>query len=104
MCTTTPRKRPRIHVLLIIAAHDDADSVACQVVPCRVHEAKARRRWAALVESVESAGGDVFIFSARHESGRQLLAFSGVAALLRFGMPELEEADPAELMAQLQIG
>jgi eRF1 domain 3 len=70
---------------------------------CRVHEAAARRRWVALVEGVEAAGGKVFIFSARHVSGRQLLDFSGVAAVLRFGMPELEESDPAELMAAMRI-
>ena len=56
-----------------------------------------------LVSSVEASGGKVFVFSARHESGKQLLDFSGIAAVLRFGMPELEDTDPAELLARLQL-
>ena len=68
-----------------------------------MHDVKARKQWVALVESVEAAGGDVFLFSSRHESGRQLLDISGVAAVLRFGMPELEDADPADLLAACHI-
>ena len=69
----------------------------------RVHDAALRKRWVALVEGVEAAGGRVFIFSARHESGKQLSDLSGVAAVLRFSMPELEDEDPAELMRRLQL-
>lgn len=70
----------------------------------RVHDAALRKRWVELVESVEASGGKVFIFSARHESGKQLSDLSGVAAVLRFSMPELEDEDPAELMRRLQLG
>eukprot|EP00892_Ulva_mutabilis_P009042 jgi/Ulvmu1/650/UM010_0021.1 len=69
----------------------------------RVHDVKARRRWVALVESVQEGGGKVYEFSSRHESGKQLQDFSGIAAVLRFPMPELEEEDPATLLAALEI-
>lgn len=70
---------------------------------CRVHDVKQRRRWVALVESVQAGGGQVFVFSTRHQSGKQLQDFTGIAAVLRFPMPELEEQDPAELLAALEI-
>lgn len=56
-----------------------------------------------VVEAVEDSGGKVFEFSSRHESGKQLQDFSGVAAILRFPMAELEEEDPAVLLAALEI-
>jgi stalled ribosome rescue protein Dom34 len=74
------------------------------MVSCRVHNVAQRKRWVALVESVQSGGGQVFIFSSRHESGKQLMAISGIAAILRFPMPDLEDQDPAELLAALEIG
>lgn len=68
-----------------------------------MHEAKARKRWVTLVEDVEATGGEVFVLSARHESGKQLLDISGVAAVLRFGLPDLEDTDPAELLANMTL-
>jgi protein pelota len=68
-----------------------------------VHDIKERRRWVSLVESVQAAGGQVLVFSTRHQSGKQLQDFTGIAAILRFPMPELEEQDPAELLAALEI-
>jgi protein pelota len=62
-----------------------------------------RRYWVKLVEDVQASGGQVHIFSSRHQSGKQLQDFSGLAAILRFPMPELEEQDPAELLAELHI-
>lgn len=64
---------------------------------------KQRRRWVALVEAVQAAGGAVHEFSARHESGKQLQDFTGIAAILRFPMPDLEEEDPATLLAALEL-
>ena len=57
----------------------------------------------ALVEAVQAGGGQVFVFSTRHQSGKQLQDFTGIAAILRFPMPELEEEDPAELLAKLEV-
>lgn len=36
-------------------------------------------------------GGDVKIFSSLHISGEQLEQLTGIAAILRFPMPELED-------------
>lgn len=52
-----------------------------------------RRRYVRLVESVRDQGGIVYIFSSLHVSGEQLQQLSGVAAILRFPMPEIEDED-----------
>ena len=69
----------------------------------RVKNAKARRKWVDLVEQVKSAGGKVHLFSARHASGQELELLSGAAAILRFPMPDLEDMDPADLLARLEL-
>jgi hypothetical protein len=56
----------------------------------RSSDMRTRRDYVALVESVKENGGDVKIFSTLHVSGEQLNQLSGVAALLRFPMPEAE--------------
>ncbi len=43
----------------------------------------------ALVDSVRANGGAVRIFSTLHTSGQQLALFSGVAAVLRFPLPDV---------------
>nr|CAG4641742.1 EOG090X07BV [Eurycercus lamellatus] len=50
-----------------------------------------RKQYVALVESVRDNGGIVRIFSSLHVSGEQLAQLTGVAAVLRFPMPELED-------------
>lgn len=50
-----------------------------------------RKEYVQLVDSVREAGGDVKIFSSMHLSGEQLEQLTGVAAILRFPMPELDE-------------
>lgn len=58
-----------------------------------------RKRYVKLVESVKENGGDVRVFSSLHVSGEQLGQLSGVAALLRFPMPDIandEDEDSAE--------
>lgn len=60
-----------------------------------------RRKYAELVEGVKGAGGEVHVFSAAHSSGEQLAQLTGLAAILRFPMPELEEIEippPPELL------
>ena len=52
-----------------------------------------RRKYATLVEEVESGGGKSFVFSAAHSSGEQLNQLTGVAAILRFPLPELEDQE-----------
>lgn len=45
------------------------------------------------MDSVRESGGDVRIFSSMHISGEQLEQLTGIAAILRFPMPELEDED-----------
>ena len=45
---------------------------------------------------MRESGGDALIFSGAHVSGEQLDQLSGIAAILRFPLPDLEdqELDP----------
>ncbi|XP_022917712.1 protein pelota [Onthophagus taurus] len=52
-----------------------------------------RKEYVQLVESVKESGGEVKIFSSMHISGEQLEQLTGIAAILRFPMPELDEED-----------
>ena len=61
----------------------------------RSQNVNERKMYVALVESVRDNGGEVRIFSSLHVSGEQLAQLTGIAALLRFPMPELED-DPLE--------
>ena len=45
------------------------------------------------MEGVAAGGGEALVFSAAHVSGEQLNQLSGVAAVLRFPLPELEDAE-----------
>ena len=55
-----------------------------------------RKVYAALVDGVREAGGKALILSGAHVSGEQLDQLSGIAAILRFPLPDLEdeELDP----------
>jgi len=46
-----------------------------------------------LVQSVKDGGGKVHIFSSLHVSGEQLKNLSGVAAILRYPLPEIEDEE-----------
>lgn len=50
-----------------------------------------RKHYVELVQSVKASGGRVHVFSSSHSSGEQLADISGIAAVLRFPLPELEE-------------
>ncbi|KAI8609427.1 eRF1 domain 1-domain-containing protein [Chytriomyces sp. MP71] len=63
----------------------------------RANDVAIRRSYINLVEQVKSLGGTVMIFSSLHTSGEQLKNLTGVAAILNFPLPELEdEAEAAE--------
>ncbi|KAK8919403.1 hypothetical protein KSP39_PZI021685 [Platanthera zijinensis] len=53
----------------------------------------ARQRYVKLVDSVKDSGGTVHIFSSMHVSGDQLAQISGIAAILRFPLPDLDDID-----------
>ncbi|XP_011044764.1 PREDICTED: protein PELOTA 1 [Populus euphratica] len=52
-----------------------------------------RKKYVNLVNSVKDSGGTVHIFSSMHASGEQLAQLTGVAAILRFPLPELEDIE-----------
>jgi protein pelota len=52
-----------------------------------------RTKYAALVDEVEAGGGKALVFSGAHSSGEQLNQLTGVAAILRFPLPELEDQE-----------
>lgn len=62
----------------------------------RCQDISTRKEYVDLVENVREAGGDVKIFSSMHISGEQLDSLSGVAAILRFPMSDLDETDESE--------
>jgi protein pelota len=62
----------------------------------RVNNVGKRRKWAALIEGVREGGGEVLLFSSAHVSGGALDQLSGIAAVLRFPLPELEDQELAE--------
>jgi protein pelota len=59
----------------------------------RNSNAKTRRQYVDLVESVRANGGTVHVFSSMHVSGQQLQQVSGVAAILRYPLPDLDELE-----------
>lgn len=59
----------------------------------RCNDVQQRKRYVALVDNVRDFGGDVKIFSSMHVSGEQLMQLTGVAAILRFPMPDLEDEE-----------
>ncbi|KAG2437379.1 hypothetical protein HXX76_006031 [Chlamydomonas incerta] len=61
----------------------------------RINHVEKRRKYAELVEGVREAGGEALVFSAMHVSGEQLNQLSGIAAILRFPLPELEDMEIA---------
>lgn len=57
----------------------------------RSRDLAIRKRYVNLVESVRDNNGDVKIFSSLHVSGEQLSQLSGVAAILRFPLPDIAD-------------
>lgn len=50
-----------------------------------------RRFYMSLCAGVKDTGGSVFVFSSNHVTGEQLAKMSGIAAVLRFPCPEIDE-------------
>jgi len=59
----------------------------------RANKVSERRKYVDLVDKVRDMGGEVRIFSSMHVSGEQLDLLTGLCAILRFPMPELEDTD-----------
>lgn len=62
----------------------------------RSADIKTRLMYVTLVDSVKAHGVTVHIFSALHPSGEQLLQLGGIAAILRFPLPDLEDLEEEE--------
>lgn len=57
----------------------------------RSQDLPQRKRYVKLVDTVRETGADVKIFSSLHVSGEQLGQLSGVAAILRYPMPDEDD-------------
>lgn len=52
-----------------------------------------RKKYVNLVDSVKGSGGTAHIFSSMHVSGEQLAQLTGIAAILRFPLPDLDDIE-----------
>ena len=59
----------------------------------RAQDVAKRKVMVKLVDDVREFGGEVKIFSSMHISGEQLEQLTGICAILRFPMQELEDSD-----------
>ena len=59
----------------------------------RASDIVTRKKYVSLVEAVRENGGKVYVFSALHVSGVQLNQLSGVAAILRYPLPDLDQLE-----------
>lgn len=62
----------------------------------RANNVAERKKFVDLVDKVRELGGDVKIFSSMHISGEQLEQLTGLCAILRFPMAELEDTDDSD--------
>lgn len=56
-------------------------------------DVQKRKKYVDFVESVKQLGGEAFIFSSMHVSGEQLAKHTGIAALLRFPLPDIDDVE-----------
>lgn len=59
----------------------------------RSSNTETRKKYVNLVNSVNDSGGTAHIFSSMHVSGEQLAQLTGIAAILRFPLPDLEDIE-----------
>ncbi|KAL4193660.1 hypothetical protein AMTRI_Chr06g177870 [Amborella trichopoda] len=52
-----------------------------------------RQKYVNLIDSVKESGGTAHVFSTMHVSGKQLAELTGVAAILRFPLPDLDDIE-----------
>lgn len=62
----------------------------------RSQELKERKRYVKIVDNVRENNGTVKIFSSLHVSGEQLRQLTGIAAILRFPMPDIEDLSDSD--------
>jgi len=54
---------------------------------------QTRRQYVEMTETVKDTGAIVHVFSSQHVSGQQLAQLSGIAGILRFPLPEIDDID-----------
>ncbi|XP_057764603.1 protein PELOTA 1 [Salvia miltiorrhiza] len=59
----------------------------------RSSDVATRKKYVNLVDSIKASGGTVHIFSSMHVSGEQLTQLTGIAAILRFPLPDLDDIE-----------
>ncbi|GAA0144564.1 translation release factor [Lithospermum erythrorhizon] len=59
----------------------------------RSADIETRKKYVDLVGSVKHSGGAAYIFSSMHVSGEQLAQLTGIAAILRFPLPDLDDIE-----------
>ncbi|XP_031475906.1 protein PELOTA 1 [Nymphaea colorata] len=59
----------------------------------RSSDIKTRQKYVNLIDSVKDSGGTAHVFSSMHVSGEQLAQLTGIAAILRFPLPDLEDIE-----------
>ena len=80
----------------MVSAHEQLaiDELLITDTLYRTQDFDKRKIYIALLESVLANGGKVFKFSAMHVSGQNLDLYTGIAATLRFPIPEVAEEIP----------
>ncbi|KAL1560175.1 CDP-diacylglycerol--glycerol-3-phosphate 3-phosphatidyltransferase [Salvia divinorum] len=59
----------------------------------RSSDVATRKKYVNFVDSIKASGGTVLIFSSMHVSGEQLTQLTGIAAILRFPFPDLDDIE-----------
>ena len=80
------------HVALAVESEAVETLLICDKL-FRARGVAERRRYVEMVDKVREVGGEVRVFSSLHVSGEQLEQLSGLCAILRFPMAELEDTD-----------
>mmetsp|Transcript_13567 Transcript_13567/g.23825 ORF Transcript_13567/g.23825 Transcript_13567/m.23825 type:complete len:383 (-) Transcript_13567:665-1813(-) len=62
----------------------------------RINDVAKRRRYVGLVDAVKAGGGETLVFSSMHVSGESLKNLTGIAAILRFPLADLEDMELPE--------
>jgi len=83
----------------VVAAHElnAIDKLLLTDALFRTRNVGQRKMWVRMTEEVTKSGGTVHIFSSAHASGDQLEQITGAAAILRFPLPDLADAELAPL-------
>jgi len=77
----------------------DAEAIEVLLISDKLFRANnvlERQKYVELVDKVRQGGGDVKVFSSLHVSGEQLDQMTGLCAILRFPLPELEDTDGSD--------